>query len=80
MSVSIGGPSITERLAAAREAVAQACRDANRDPATVRIVAVSKRKPVQAVLEAMAAGQTEFAENYLQEGEQKIAAVAAVAA
>jgi len=42
----------------------------------VRLLAVSKTFPVEAVLEAVAAGQRAFGENYLQEGVEKIAAVA----
>ena len=42
----------------------------------VQLLAVSKTFPAQAVLEAMAAGQRAFGENYLQEGVEKIAAVA----
>ena len=42
----------------------------------VQLLAVSKTFPAEAVLEAMAAGQRAFGENYLQEGVEKIAAVA----
>jgi len=38
----------------------------------VRLLAVSKTKPVQAVLEAARAGQREFGENFVQEGLGKI--------
>jgi pyridoxal phosphate enzyme (YggS family) len=40
------------------------------------LLAVSKTFPMEAVLEAVAAGQRAFGENYLQEGVEKIAAVA----
>ena len=43
---------------------------------SVTLVAVSKRQPAAAVIEARAAGLQHFGENYLQEGEEKIAAVA----
>lgn len=42
----------------------------------VQLLAVSKTFPAEAVLEAIAAGQHAFGENYLQEGVEKIAAVA----
>ena len=42
----------------------------------VQLLAVSKTFPAEAVLEAIAAGQRAFGENYLQEGVEKIAAVA----
>ena len=67
--------SIAERLAAVRETIARACDAAGRDPASVTLVAVSKRHPAAAVLEAMAAGQTVFGENYAQELVEKAAAV-----
>jgi pyridoxal phosphate enzyme (YggS family) len=75
----LNGLSIADRLAAARDAVAEACRKAGRPADAVRLLAVSKRHPAAAVLEAARAGQCEFAENYVQEGRDKIAAVAAEA-
>ena len=50
---------------------------AGRDPGAVRLLAVSKTFPAAQVLEAIAAGQHAFGENYLQEALDKIAAVAA---
>ena len=41
-------------------------------PGSVNLLAVSKRKPVSAILEAMEAGQTAFGENYVDEGVDKI--------
>jgi len=40
-------------------------------PGTVRVVAVSKTKPAEAVIEAYRAGIFEFGENYVQEAESK---------
>lgn len=48
-----------------------------RDPATVRLLAVSKTFGAEAVAEARAAGQTAFGENYVQEGVAKIEALRA---
>jgi pyridoxal phosphate enzyme (YggS family) len=53
-----------------------ACEDAGRDPASVRLLAVSKTFPAQAVAQAHAAGQIDFGENYIQEGVEKIQALA----
>lgn len=47
--------------------IAEACVAASRPPADVRLVAVSKKHPAEAILEARAAGQSEFGENYAQE-------------
>jgi pyridoxal phosphate enzyme (YggS family) len=43
-------------------------------PAHVRIVAVSKFQPVEAIAEAVAAGATDLGENYVQEARRKIGA------
>jgi len=67
-------PSIANRLAEVRERIAAAARSAGRDPASVRLVAVSKTCPLEAVREAWRAGHRDFGENRVQEGLQKIAA------
>jgi len=51
--------------------MAAAARSAGRDPAAVRLIAVSKTFPAEAVLEAAEAGQTDFGENRVQEALQK---------
>jgi len=65
--------SIAARLTEIRERIAAAARSAGRDPAAVRLVAVSKTFPIDAVREAYAAGHREFGENRVQEALQKIA-------
>ena len=55
--------------------IAHACAAAGRDPASVSLLAVSKTFGAEAVLQAAAAGQRAFGENYIQEGVEKIAAV-----
>jgi hypothetical protein len=50
-----------------RARVDAACERAGRSPADVTIVAVSKTRPAAAVREALAAGATDFGENYAQE-------------
>jgi len=52
--------------------IANAAVAAGRDPATVRLLAVSKTWPADSVREAAAAGQRAFGENYVQEGVAKV--------
>lgn len=54
----------------------KACAAAGRAPNAVRLLAVSKTFPAQAVAQAHAAGQIDFGENYIQEGVEKIQALA----
>lgn len=68
--------SIAANLAAVRRALAEAAHAARRDPADVRLVAVSKTFPASDVREAVAAGQRDFGENRVQEGLDKIEALA----
>src|SRR6185295_16432387 len=65
-------PGIAPRLAGIRDRIAVAARSAGRDPASVRLVAVSKTFPMEAIREAYAAGQRDFGENRVQEVLQKI--------
>jgi pyridoxal phosphate enzyme (YggS family) len=66
--------SIADRLTAVRTCIRSAAQSAGRDPAAVRLVAVSKTFPLDAIREAYAAGQLDFGENRVQEALQKIAA------
>ncbi|MHA3981335.1 YggS family pyridoxal phosphate-dependent enzyme [Acinetobacter venetianus] len=52
--------------------IEQACQQAQRDPATVQLLAVSKTHPSLALREMYAVGQRSFGENYLQEALTKI--------
>jgi pyridoxal phosphate enzyme (YggS family) len=51
-------------------------QEADRDPAAVRLLAVSKKQPLAKIREAYAAGQRDFGENFVQEGVDKIQAMA----
>jgi hypothetical protein len=62
---------LAHRLATIRARIAEACARANRDPGAVTLVAVSKTHPAEAVLQALAAGQSAFGENRVQEAAQK---------
>ena len=66
---------VTENFRKIQDLLAKAAADAGRSGDEIRLLAVSKTKPVEAVLEAYAAGQREFGENYVQEGLEKIAKV-----
>ncbi len=64
-------PPIADNLRRVRERIAAAAIRAGRDPGSVTLVAVSKTKPAEAVLAALAAGQTVFGENRVQEAAGK---------
>ena len=66
---------VTENLRKIRDLLHVAAIEANRDPAGVRLLAVSKKQPLEKIREAYAAGQREFGENFVQEGVEKIAAM-----
>ncbi len=51
--------------------IRNACAVARRNPATVQLLAVSKRHRVEKIRAAYAAGQTDFGENYLNEALEK---------
>lgn len=63
---------IAEKLAQVRRRVALAAARAGRDPAAVRLVAVSKTHPADSVAEAAADAQTIFGESRVQEAREKI--------
>jgi hypothetical protein len=69
--------TITQNMQAVDASIVAAAHAAGRQRTDVHLLAVSKTFPPEAVLEAIAAGQLAFGENYLQEGLEKIAAVAA---
>lgn len=67
------------RLHSVRRRLDEAARAHGRDPSEVRLVAVSKEKPAEAIREAYAAGQRDFGENYVQEMLRKREALAELA-
>ncbi|MBK4738244.1 YggS family pyridoxal phosphate-dependent enzyme [Noviherbaspirillum pedocola] len=71
--------SIAENLQAVARAIVAAARNAGREPREIRLLAVSKTFGADAVIEAMAAGQTAFGENYLQEALDKMAELGRIA-
>ena len=64
---------IPKRLAEIRDRTANAAGRAGRPPNSVRLIAVSKTHPIEAVRAAADAGQLDFGENKVQEALQKIA-------
>ncbi|MEJ0061899.1 MAG: YggS family pyridoxal phosphate-dependent enzyme [Alphaproteobacteria bacterium] len=62
---------LAENLAAIRAAIHAAAKEAGRDPGGVRLLAVSKGQPVEAIEAAYAAGQRDFGENRAQEAARK---------
>ena len=57
------------RLEAVQARIAAAAREAGRDPAAARLVAVSKQQPWSSIEPILAAGQTTFGENRVQEAQ-----------
>lgn len=68
-------PSLSERWQALQARIAAACARVGRDPATVRVVAVSKGIPPERIAEAHALGLRDFGENYWQEARTKLDAL-----
>ena len=67
---------VTENLTLISDLLRESAIAANRDPAAVKLLAVSKKQPVAKIREAHAAGQRDFGENFVQEGLEKIEALA----
>ncbi|MEB0950493.1 YggS family pyridoxal phosphate-dependent enzyme [Citrobacter sedlakii] len=63
---------IAHNLAQVRDKISAAASRCGRASEEVTLLAVSKTKPASAIEEAIAAGQREFGENYVQEGVEKI--------
>jgi hypothetical protein len=68
--------SLADRLAQVYERIHNACARAHRDPASVKLLAVTKVFGAEVILDAYAHGLREFGENYVQEMERKAPAIA----
>lgn len=68
--------SIADRITAVQAEITRACDRVGREPASVRLVAVSKTHPAEAVLDAVRAGVTHFGENRVEEALSKMPTVA----
>lgn len=64
--------SIAENLQQIKEVIHTTCKRVGRNPDSVQLIAVSKTKPEQAILEALEAGQFHFGENRMQELQTKM--------
>jgi hypothetical protein len=67
--------TIADRLLCAHQLIAQSIKSADRPANSVKLLAVSKTKPVSDLQQAYDAGQRLFGENYVQEGIEKVKAL-----
>lgn len=72
-------PNIAASLTAVRTRIAEALARAGRQPDDARLIAVSKKQPVELIRLAYAEGQRDFGENYVQELTLKVQACADLA-
>lgn len=68
--------TIISAMQAVKQRIARAAMQAGSVPRDIRLLAVSKTFPAEAVREAFQAGQTAFGESYVQEAVDKILALA----
>ena len=64
--------TITDSLKKIQQQIVTTATQCHRQPSSISLLAVSKTKPVDAIIEAADAGQFAFGENYEQEGITKI--------
>lgn len=72
-------PSIAENIARVQAEINAACERSARDPQSVTLIGVSKTKPVEQLLDAIGAGLQHFGENRVEESNEKIPKVNALA-
>ncbi|MBX7149108.1 YggS family pyridoxal phosphate-dependent enzyme [bacterium] len=58
---------IAQNLEKIKKEIKEACAACSRNPESITLIAVSKTKPITAILEAKQAGQNDFGENYTHE-------------
>ena len=63
--------NIADNLAQIHQRIASACQRVDRNPKTVKLIAVSKIKPAEDIEQAYQAGQSIFGESYVQEFRDK---------
>lgn len=69
----IGAPPVADRVKRLRAQIDDELRACGRAPGSVRILAVSKKQPAEAIVQAAAAGIDAVGENYVQEARTKFA-------
>lgn len=62
---------IQNNLGQIRQQITEIAIRCHRDPSDIKLIAVSKRFPVEAIEEALDAGQFQFGENFIQESADK---------
>ncbi len=62
---------LIRNLQETQQNIERACERAGRNPDEVTLIAVSKTKPIEDIMELYQAGQRDFGENYIQELRQK---------
>ena len=67
--------AVADNLAHVQESIAAAAERSGRRPEEITLVAVTKKQPVAAIADALAAGVTDIGENYVQEAAEKRAMV-----
>ena len=67
---------VTKNLGLISDLLHKSAIEADRDPADVQLLAVSKKQPEEKIREAAACGQRDFGENFVQEGVDKIQSLA----
>ncbi len=63
---------IHQNLQLIQQQITEAASKCDRDPGSIKLLAVSKRKPIDSIIKAHKCGQLLFGENYLQEANEKI--------
>lgn len=63
---------IKQNLSLIRQRIHRAALRCGRNPSDIKLVAISKKFPASAIIEALSAGQNIFGENYIQEAASKI--------
>ena len=64
--------SIKENLNSIQKKICQSATESGRSPQEIKLIAVSKTKPIEMVKEAISSNQIIFGENYVQEALDKI--------
>ena len=67
---------VTENLREIRDLLAEAATEAGRRPEEIRLLAVSKKQPLEKIIAAADAGQRDFGENTVREGIEKVTKLA----
>lgn len=63
---------IKQNLQHIQQSITNIAQQCERNPNTIKLLAVSKTKPIEQIEQAIQAGQRLFGENYVQEGIEKI--------